>query len=474
MEENKERKLGLGLLVPLGIGTMIASGIFNSPTDLVSTTNPMAVLISWGIGVFGVVMLGLVFYYLTNQRPDLQGGIYSYAKAGYGDFVGFNSAWGYFTSSFIGNIAFIVLIFKTINSLIGEGYTMPPVLAFVLASVLLWIYYFIIIRGVKEAGKLNLVITIAKIIPLVLVIIFGVVVFKSGIFTVSNWQNVLASSGAKVGLGKQISGAMGTILWCFVGVEGLVVLSERAESQKIVGKGTIIALLITAALYVSISILSMGIVPAKELLGAQTPLALVLSKTALGSAGSVIVKVGILVSLIGALLCWLLLTTEILYVPAAQDGLMPKWFKKNNDKNVPVNALFFSMMATQVGLLAMLSPALQKAYYVATHMCTTNILIPYLLSSMFALQVFRKEKGRVKEVIIAILGCIYSIYVIYAVGIGYLGLAIVIYAIGLGFYVKAKKEKGEAITKKEKIGMAVIILISIIMIIAAAMGKISV
>ena len=133
MEDNKEKKLGLGLLVPLGIGTMIASGIFNSPTDLVSTTNPMAVLISWIIGVFGVIMLGLVFYYLTKERSDLQGGIYSYAKAGYGDFIGFNSAWGYFTSSFIGNIAFIVLIFKTINSLMGEGYSMPPILAFVLA-----------------------------------------------------------------------------------------------------------------------------------------------------------------------------------------------------------------------------------------------------------------------------------------------------------------------------------------------------
>jgi arginine:ornithine antiporter/lysine permease len=473
MEEGN-KKLGLGLLIALGIGTMIASGIFNSPTDLITTTNPMAVLISWGIGVFGVIMLGLVFYLLSNKRPELQGGIYSYAKEGYGDFVGFNSAWGYFTSSFLGNIAFIILIFKTINSLIGEGYVMPPFLAFILASVLLWSYYFVIKRGVKQAGILNLIVTIGKVIPLFLVIIFGFSAFKVGVFNVENWQTILASSGDTVGLGKQISGAMGTILWCFVGVEGLVVLSQRAESQKSVGKGTIISLIITAILYVSISILSMGILPAKDLIAAQTPLAAVLAQTALGSAGAVIVKGGILISVMGALLCWLLLTTEILYAPASQDGLMPKWFKKNNDKNVPINALLFSMMATQIGLLAMLSPALQNAYYIATHICTTNILIPYLLTSMFAFKVYNKEGGHLIEKIIAIFASIYSVYVIYAVGIGYLGLAFIIYALGIGFYLKAKKEKNENITFKEKVAMIVMIIISIVMIIAAAMGKVSV
>ncbi len=424
--------------------------------------------------VFGVIMLGLVFYFLSNKKPELQGGIYSYAKEGYGDFVGFNSAWGYFTSSFLGNIAFVVLIFKTINSLIGEGYSMPPILAFVLASILLWTYYFVIRRGIRQAGILNLIVTIAKVIPLFLVIIFGFSAFKLGIFNVANWQTVLASSGDTASLGKQISGAMGTILWCFVGVEGLVVLSQRAESQILVGKGTIISLIITAILYVSISILSMGIIPAKELIAAQTPLAAVFAQTALGSAGAIIVKVGILISAMGALLCWLLLTTEILYIPAAQDGLMPKWFKVNNDKNVPINAFLFSMIATQVGMLAMLSPALQKAYYVATHIGTTNILIPYLLSSMFAFKVYNKESGHLKEKIIAILASIYSIYVIYAVGIGYLGSASIIYAVGIGFYLRAKKEKNEAITYKEKLAMIAMVILAIVMTVAAVIGKITV
>ncbi|MEW9095754.1 MAG: amino acid permease [Clostridiaceae bacterium] len=474
MEGNSEKKLGLGLLIALGIGSMIASGIFNSPTDLVIYSNPQAVLIAWGIGVSGVIMLALVFNMLSNKRPELKGGIYSYARAGYGPFIGFNCAWGYWMSSFLGNVSFTILIFKTINSLIGEQYKMPPVITFILGSALLWSYYFIIRRGIKEAGVLNVIITIAKVIPLILVIIFGILAFKGEIFYVPNWQNVLASTGEATSIGKQVSGAMGTVLWCFVGVEALVVLSERAETQKLVGKATVISLLITAALYVAISILSMGVVPAKVLVNSTTPLADVLLATSLGKAGAVIIKLGIIISNIGALLCWNLLTTEILYVPAVQDDLMPQWFKKTNEKNVPVNALLFTITAIQIFLIALLSPALQKGYYVATHIATTNILLPYLMSSMFAFKVFRNEKGCIKEKVISLISIIYSLYVIYAVGIAYLGLAFIMYSTGIVIYIKGKKEKNESVTSREKTYMAIMLIISVIMIILAVTGKITV
>ena len=86
-------------------------------------------------------------------------------------------------------------MFKTINSIFGDDFQMPPIVAFVLGSIIIWIYYFIIIRGIKEAGVLNAIITIAKLVPLILAIIFGVLVFKIGIFNVPNWQTVLASTG---------------------------------------------------------------------------------------------------------------------------------------------------------------------------------------------------------------------------------------------------------------------------------------
>ncbi len=146
----QDKKLGLGLLITLGIGSMIGGGIFNSPTDLITKANPQAALIAWIIGGFGIICLALVFQFLANKKPDLKGGIYSYAQDGFGDFMGFNSAWGYWLSAWLGNIAFIVLMFKTINSLLGPGRELKPIVSFIAASLLLWAVHYIQTKGTKK------------------------------------------------------------------------------------------------------------------------------------------------------------------------------------------------------------------------------------------------------------------------------------------------------------------------------------
>lgn len=90
----KEKKLNLFLLITLIVGTIIGGGIFNSPTDLILKANPMAALIAWLIGGFGILMLVLVFYKLSVIKPEMNGGIYTYAKEGFGNYIGFNSFWG--------------------------------------------------------------------------------------------------------------------------------------------------------------------------------------------------------------------------------------------------------------------------------------------------------------------------------------------------------------------------------------------
>lgn len=469
----EKRKLGLGLLIALGVGSMICAGIFNSPTDLIGKANPLSTIIAWSIGGFGVINLALVFRMLSNAKPELKGGIYSYAKAGFGEFVGFNSAWGYWMSSFLGNVAFFILIFKTINSLIGESYNMNTFLAFVLASALLWFYQFIISKGIKEASVINAFVTVAKIIPIILVIVFGALVFSSGTFNVDNWKNILASTGDKTTLFAQVKGAMGTILWCFIGVEASVVMSERADEQRNVGKATVLSLIITLFLYMLISVIAMGAVPAKDLSGASTPLALVLQSTALGNIGGYIVKVGIIISVLGGLLCWILLTSEIPYV-AAKDQLLPKWFSKENKKGVPINSLLFTSLATQVFLLTLLSPGLQGAYNKMYTIATTNVLVPYLLCALFAFKVCMQEKASAMKYVVSGISIIYAVYVIYAVGMEYLGLAFILYAIGIPVFVKSIKEKKGAIMKKDIVAMVVMVAVAAYMVFALATGSIAI
>lgn len=470
---SKDRKMGLGLLVALGIGSMIGGGIFNSPTDLITSANPQATLIAWAIGGFGVIMLALVFQLLANKRPDLTGGVYSYAREGFGEFIGFNSAWGYWLSAWIGNVAFFILMFKTINSLLGEGKQLSGIVTFIIASVILWIVHFVITKGVKGASVINYVVTIAKLLPILLVIIFGLFIFKGDNFFVANWQNTLAATGEATNTMSQVSGAMGTILWCFIGVEAATVLSEKAESQAIVGKATVLSIVITLSIYVFISVISMGVIPPDVLAGSTTPLADVLKLTVLGAAGDIIVKLGIILSLIGALLSWILLAAEIPYL-AAKDRVMPKWFAKENANGVPINSLTITNAVTQVLLLALLSPGLQSAYYSVTYIATATILVPYLFSSMFAIKTCnRDETCTTGNKVIAIIATIYAVYVIYAVGLVYLGLAFILYVTGLIPFYLGKKEKNEAFTSGEKIGSVILIVIAVVMIVLLAMGVIS-
>jgi arginine:ornithine antiporter/lysine permease len=131
---------------------------------------------------------------------------------------------------------------------------------------------------------------------------------------------------------------------------------------------------------------------------------------------------------------------------AARDGVMPRRLAKVNAKGTPVNALLLTQCFTQVFLLSILSPSLNETYLVAITIATTLILIPYLLSSLYAVKTaiqYKKEEKTYRNLIIALLGTFYSGYVIYAVGIQYLFLSILFYGIGSLLFLQAKKEKRE-------------------------------
>lgn len=425
----------------IALGSMIGSGIFNSPKDLVSSANPQATMIAWLIGGFGALMLALVFVYLASRKPELKSGVYAYARDGFGDLMGFNSAWGYWSVGWLGNISYLALFFKTLNDLLGV-HALSPLHAFLIGSALLWFFYLILKSGIREGAILNFIVTTAKFIPIILIIVLGVSLIKNDLFIVDNWQSRLASTGESTSPMLQIKSAMAIILWCFVGMEAASVLSGRAKSQKTVRLTIIISLLIVLAIYMLITFIAMSSVPADILSASDTPLALVLEQTAIGAAGGVIVKLGIMVSVLGASLSWIMLSVETLYV-AALDNVLPRIFKKVNQKGTPVNALLLTQGFTQIFLISILSPQLNETYLAAITIGTTLVLIPYLLSSLYAVKIaiLNRKNESLHHLVVAMLGTIYSIYVIFAVGIKYLILSVLFYAIGSLLFIKAKREQ---------------------------------
>lgn len=131
-------------------------------------------------------MLGLTmcFFGLNKVKPELTNGVFSYAKEGFGEFVGFNSAWGYWSSALLCNVSYMTLLFGAIGyffPVFGQGNNLVSI---VCASVIIWILNGLVLRGVKEAAALNILTTIAKLVPIfvfiVAVIFLGA--FKPSIF----------------------------------------------------------------------------------------------------------------------------------------------------------------------------------------------------------------------------------------------------------------------------------------------------
>jgi arginine:ornithine antiporter/lysine permease len=294
--------------VALVVGSMIGGGVFSLPQNMASGAAPAAVLIGWLITGVGMLALAFVYQGLSTRKPDLESGPYAYARAGFGDFIGFNSAWGYWLSAWLGNVSYAVLIFGTLSYFFpafGDGNTWEAILG---ASVFLWLVHALILFGVREAAIVNIVTTIAKLVPILLFIIVVLVAFNAPTFSFDFWGAGTPDLGS---ITTQVKSTMLVTLWVFIGIEGASVVSARAAKRSDIGRATILGFITALGVYVFVSLLSFGVMSQAEL--AQLPdaasMADVLERVA-GPWGAVLIRLGLLVSVAGAFLSWTLFAAK--------------------------------------------------------------------------------------------------------------------------------------------------------------------
>src|SRR4029453_4368064 len=171
-------KLTLAPLIALVVGSMIGGGCFNLPSDMSRGASPGAIIIGWLITGVGMLMLAFVYQSLAIRKPELNAGPYAYPKAGFGPFVGFNSAWGYWLSAFLGNVAYAVAIFSALSHffpVFGDGNNLPSIIG---GGVCISLIQAIGPKGIKQAGFVNVVPTIAKLIPIFLFNLVAIIAFN--------------------------------------------------------------------------------------------------------------------------------------------------------------------------------------------------------------------------------------------------------------------------------------------------------
>ncbi|WP_085673523.1 MULTISPECIES: arginine-ornithine antiporter [unclassified Pseudomonas] len=453
-------KLKLGALVALVVGSMIGGGIFSLPQNMAASAGVGAVLIGWAITAVGMLTLAFVFQTLANRKPDLDGGVYAYAKAGFGDYMGFSSAWGYWISAWLGNVGYFVLLFSTLGyffPIFGEGNTPAAIIG---ASILLWAVHFLVLRGIKEAAFINLVTTVAKVVPLVLFALICLFAFRLDIFTADIWAVGTPDLGSVM---NQVRNMMLVTVWVFIGIEGASIFSSRAEKRSDVGKATVIGFITVLLFLVLVNVLSLGIMTQPELAKLQNPSMAAVLEHVVGHWGAVLISVGLIISLLGALLSWVLLCAEIMFA-AAKDHTMPEFLRRENANQVPANALWLTNAMVQIFLVITLFSS--STYLSLIYLATSMILVPYLWSAGYAfLLALRSETyeqalaERQKDLIIGAIALIYAIWLLYAGGVKYLLLSALLYAPGAILFAKAKREVGQPIfTNVEKLIFAAVVI----------------
>lgn len=251
-------------------------------------------------------------------------------------------------------------------------------------------------------------------------------------------------------------------LWVFIGVEGAVVLSGRAKNSRDVGKATVLGLILVMSIYILISVLSMGAMTRGELSVLETPSMGHVLEHVVGTWGAVAINIGLVASLVGTLIGWFLLVSEISHV-AGKDGVFPKVFTKTNKKQTPHMALWISNGVAQVIFIIVLFS--ESTYQIMYFIASTSILVPYLLSALFQFKLVitnELKDAKVKNGSLALIASLYSIWLIYAAGLKNLLLVSIVYGIGIIVYVYARKEKGNrCFTRIERYVMCAIVVAAV-------------
>ena len=440
-------KLSLLPLIALVVGSMIGGGVFNLPSDMARGASPGAILIGWLVTGFGMLMLAFVYQNLAVRRPALNAGPYAYAKAGFGAFVGFNSAWGYWLSAFLGNVAYAVAIFSALAyffPVFGSGNNLPSIIG---ASLCLWLVHALVLKGIKQAAFVNVVTTIAKLAPILLFILVAIIAFNWDKFTIDLWGSGDAQGVGGLGpIVDQVKSTMLVTLWVFIGIEGASVYSARAARRSDVGRATVIGFFGALGIYVLVTLLASGVLSQSELAGLKVPSMAGVFESLVGPWGAALINIGLIVSVGGAFLCWTLLCAEIPYT-CGRDGTFPKWFAIENENGSPANSLWVTNLLIQLflGVSYFSHSAYQFFYFIAS----VAILPPYVLSGAYAVKLAVTgngydigETGRGRDMLVGALATIYGLWLVYAAGLNYLLMCAVLFAPGILVYVKARRERG--------------------------------
>ncbi|MDP3532471.1 MAG: amino acid permease [Alphaproteobacteria bacterium] len=425
------KPLGFWRTTSLVTGNMIGSGVYLLPASLAIFGGIS--LFGWLISACGAIILALLFARLSNLHPKA-GGPYAFVHEVFGDFMGFEIAWTYWISVWIGNAAISIALVSYLSyffPILKESNMM----GFLVTFGMLWLFTAINAIGVKQAGIVQLVTSILKLIPLILLGFVGIFYIDFNNFVPFNPTDLPDFSAI------MMAGAL--TLWSFIGVEAATIPAEHVQNpKKIIPLATLTGTFIAAIVYILSTSAVLGILGSTTLLHSHAPFVDAAEKI-WGHYAAVIVAVSAVISSMGALNGWILIQGEVPKAAAA-DKLFPAIFGKVTKAKVPIFGLMISSLLISLLLVMNFSESLKDQFKFLVLLATLNMLLPYIFSSMAALYLFVKKKKEfsktsfISYLTIAVLGFAYSFWAIIGAGQTSVFWGFMVILLGIPVYVILK------------------------------------
>jgi APA family basic amino acid/polyamine antiporter len=438
------RTVGLGVATALVVGNMVGSGVFLLPSSLAAYGGIS--LVGWLFTAAGSFLLAWVFARMARGFPRT-GGPYAYGRRAFGDFVGFQTAWAYWIAAWLGNVAiavaFVSYLGHFVDPLAGSS-AGDHALQAAVAAAAIWLLTAVNVRGVRQAGAVQVVTTVLKLVPLVAVAFVGIFWIHS-----ANFEPFNASDSSTYGA---VSGAAALTLWAFIGLESATIPAQHVrDPERNIARATLIGTATAAVVYVLGTMAVLGILPPDVLATSSAPFADAATEIWGGWAGDA-VAVGAIVSTFGCLNGWILLQGQMPYA-AARDGLFPAAFKRLNRYGVPGIGIVVSTVLLTLFMLPTYNSSTVDRFTDFILLATTTTLIAYIYGASAQLMLIVQEPDRfagmhpVRETVIALLASAYAVWALYGAGYRSTAWAVMLVMAGIPFYAwlksQARKEHPE-------------------------------
>jgi len=416
-------------------GNMIGSGIFLLPATLAFFGGIS--LFGWLFSAIGAIFLSLVFSRLSRLIPGA-GGPYLYTRTAFGNLSGFMVAWGYWIAIWSGNAAISLAAVGYLGIFI-PALAEDPIISAMTAIGLIWLFSWINMLGIREAGMVQLVTTLLKLLPLILIGTLGFHYFRSENFYPLNLTDETNFSA--------ITSTAAITLWAFLGIESATIPSDQVKDpRRTIPKATILGTLLVLIVYIASTGAVMGIIPPSELSTSASPFAAA-AKEIWGTWAGYAVAAGALVACLGALNGWILLQGQF-PLAVSRDNLFPPLFCRLSRKGIPGLGIAVSSLLASILIIMNYTRGLVSMFTFIIMLATLSTLIPYVFSSLAGILFYKRDQYRqrkktvVLRLAVSVPALAFSLWAIWGLGLITVLWGVVLLVLGVPFFLYLRRRKG--------------------------------